>query len=54
LRGLENLAHASVDSDGEAGFSGAITNRIDYINKKLSNIFVLRRNRLVKDIEIPC
>jgi hypothetical protein len=36
----------------EAGFSGVIANGIDYINKKLSNIFVLRKNKLIKNIEI--
>jgi hypothetical protein len=52
-RGLENPARASVDSDKEAGFSSAIANRIDYISKELSNAFILRKNRPVKNIEIP-
>jgi hypothetical protein len=51
---LENPARAGVDSDREAGFSGAIANGIDYINKILSNIFVLRKNKPVKNIEILC
>jgi hypothetical protein len=38
--------------DGEAGFGSTIANGIDYINKELLNIFVLRRNRLIEDIEV--
>jgi hypothetical protein len=42
----------TIGSDREAGFGGIITNRIDYINKKLLNIFVLRKNKLIEDIKI--
>jgi hypothetical protein len=40
--------------DREAGFGSTITNRIDYINKELSNRFVLRKNKLIENIEILC
>jgi hypothetical protein len=51
---LENPARAGINSNKKAGFGGAIANGIDYINKELSNALILRRNRLVKDIEILC
>jgi hypothetical protein len=49
---LENLARAGINNNREAGFSGVITNRIDYINKELSNILVLRKNKLIENIEV--
>jgi hypothetical protein len=52
-RGLENPARAGINSNGEAGFGGAIANGIDYISKELSNILILRKNRLVENIEVP-